>query len=680
MEKLTNEEEKLRKLYLRSLAIGEMQGPPVGKPSMDMPWLKWYPEEVITLERPRTNIYDYFMAFAPDNVPLLEYYGKTYYKQDIKNAVDEFMGRFSSMGIKEGDTVSFMMLDVPEVFFSMLALSKLGAITNLIKFDESAERIKFMTNIGQSDYMIISEVDFIVNNVLESIKLGNEVKEVISIPITDLMSTKDTFELAYTQVINKYKKKVEDDKNKKLSAEESKDLSNDIKEQNKTKLLLKSVEDFFIEQQNMKKKIKEHPNFLSFSEWKKKYSSRTFPSTITDGKDKVVVIVYTGGTTGSPKGVEITNDNMVTIAHDFRYGGFGFDAGRSSLNILPPGPSYYLNATYDLMCCGVKVNMISNFTIEEYPKLIKKHLPNIFLSGPVLLNEIIKQNILDDTSFMVAPISGGDKYHTSEEEDFNNYVKEHDCSTEKNHQVATVHQGYGESESCAAASYAKSDAYVLGTIGIPLLDVTISIFDYQTYDEYQVAPPQEKSFGEVGEICITGPTIMRGYKNDVEATNMVLRLHSDGKYWLHTDDLGHMDSDGRLFHHGRAKRMLTRAGTKVWLGALEDTIMRHLNVENCCCIKRDDEIERETPVAYVVLKDESKKDTFAELDEMVRLSKNEAYIPQFYVKTDEIPVTEVNKKVDFKKLEEQDILDSDKYTIDGKVVSEKAKSFVKQIK
>ena len=94
--------------------------------------------------------------------------------------------------------------------------------------------------------MIISEVDFIVNNVLESIKLGNEVKEVISIPITDLMSTKDTFELAYTQVINKYKKKVEDDKNKKLSAEESKDLSNDIKEQNKTKLLLKSVEDFFI--------------------------------------------------------------------------------------------------------------------------------------------------------------------------------------------------------------------------------------------------------------------------------------------------------------------------------------------------------------------------------------------------------------------------------------------------
>ena len=194
-----------------------------------------------------------------------------------------------------------------------------------------------------------------------------------------------------------------------------------------------------------------------------------------------------------------------------------------------------------------------------------------------------------------------------------------------------MHQGYGESESTAAATYAKTNASILGTIGIPLLNVKVGIFDYQTSEEYQLAPPKEKSYGEIGEICITGPTIMRGYKGDVEETNKVLRLHSDGNYWLHTDDLGHMDQAGRLFHHGRAKRMLTRAGTKVWLGALEDTIMRHPNIENCCCVKRDDEIERETPVAYVILKNDS-DDTFVELDEMVRLAEGDSYVPQFLCK------------------------------------------------
>ena len=683
MRELTHEEEKLRKLYLRDLATGKIQGPPTGKASVDMPWLQWYDEDAITLERCQTNIYDYFLAFAPDNVPLLEYYGREYYKNDIINITQEYIGRFSSMGIKEGDTVSFMMLDVPEVLFSMFALSKLGATTNLIKFDESVERIRFMANKGESDYMIISEVDFIVNNVLDSLKLGNNVKEVITVPITEMMSTTSVVELVYTQIMNKTKEKIKQAEEQQKQNEEKNNDKQDINTEkitigNKISFFYQSLTEFISEQKKMKKRISANSKCLTFHEWKKKYPIQD-ANVITDGRDNVAVIVYTGGTTGHPKAVEITNDNMVAMAHDFRYSAFGFDNGKTSLNILPPGPSYYLNATYGLMCCGVKVNMISNFTISDYPKLIKKYKPNIFLSGPVLLNEIQKQDILDDTSFMTAPISGGDKYHLSEEESFNNYIKDNDHSVDDNHEVAIVHQGYGESESTAAATYAKTNASVLGTIGIPLLNVKVGIFDYQTPEEYQLAPPKEKSYGEIGEICITGPTIMRGYKGDVEETNKVLRLHSDGNYWLHTDDLGHMDQAGRLFHHGRAKRMLTRAGTKVWLGALEDAIMRHPNIENCCCVKRDDEIERESPVAYVVLKNDS-DDTFAELDEIVRLAEGDSYVPQFYVKTDSIPVTEVNKKVDFKKLEEQDIFDSNKYTIEGKIVSEKTNRFVKQIK
>ena len=639
------------KLYLKRLATGEIKSdePLSDKASIAMPWLKWYDEDAITAERIHTNIYDYFLAMAPGDVPLIEYYGKEYYKSDIIREVREYMGRFSSMGIKEGETVSFMMLDVPEVFFSMLALAKMGAITNLIKFDESPERIKFMTQKGNSRYMFISEVNFIVKNTLESLNLGNEIEKIVTIPITDAMTMANKLSLIANQVEN-----MDDNKNFSLNT-------------------LKNLKKFLSNQEELSNLIANHPNCITFSEWKKTYPVVNVKG-IENGTSNVAVIVYTGGTTGQPKGVEITNDNMTVMAHDFIYGGFDFNKGYTSMNILPPGPSYYLNATYGLMCCGVKVNMISNFRISEYPDLVKEHRPNIFLSGPVLLNEIVRRDILDDTSFMVAPISGGDKYHKSEEQAFNEYAQSHS----KNGSNVVAHQGYGMSESTAAASYAKQNAHVLGSIGIPLLDVTMGIFDYQSYDEYlKEGSPIEKSFGEIGEICITGPTVMKGYRGDKEETEKILRKHDDGRIWLHTDDLGHMDSDGRLFHHGRAKRMLTRSGNKVWLNALEETIMKHPNVDTCCCVKMPDEVEREVPVAYVVMKDEARLETFEELDMLVSSQNPESYVPMYYVKTNHIPITEVNKKVDFKKLESQDIFDADKFTIDGKVVTEVVKGFEK---
>ena len=124
MRELTHEEEKLRKLYLRDLATGKIQGPPTGKASVDMPWFQWYDEDAITLERCQTNIYDYFLAFAPDNVPLLEYYGREYYKNDIIDITQEYIGRFSSMGIKEGDTVGIIGIGPIGLMFARLAKLK----------------------------------------------------------------------------------------------------------------------------------------------------------------------------------------------------------------------------------------------------------------------------------------------------------------------------------------------------------------------------------------------------------------------------------------------------------------------------------------------------------------------------------------------------------------------------
>ena len=108
-----------------------------GYASIDKPWLKWYQhgKDFKDIKFNKTNCYDYFFDVTKDyDWPLIEYYGKKYTKEEIKEEVDTYIKRFTAMGIKEGDTVSFVLLNVPETMFFLLALSKMGAAANLIKF------------------------------------------------------------------------------------------------------------------------------------------------------------------------------------------------------------------------------------------------------------------------------------------------------------------------------------------------------------------------------------------------------------------------------------------------------------------------------------------------------------------------------------------------------------------
>lgn len=645
LAQLSEKEEKLRDLYLKQLNDGTIQGPLTGYASIDKPWLKWHNKDNLLLDYDKTNICDYFFKMTNDKNVLLEYYGEKYTKDDIKKEVNKYISMFGNMGIKKGNTVSFILLDVPEILFMWLALAKIGAVANVIKFDEGPERIKLMCDIGNSEYMFIQEVPFIVDNVVKSLEKGNKVKEIITVPVTNELSILNTARLVYN----------EGTKENKTSKE-------------KLQALKKYIENFKEDNKNIKKVYKKNNKIITYKDFEKKYHFSIFDSkvpVVKNAKDDVTMIVYTGGTTGEPKGVELTNENIIASTHALKYSEVGFDEGKSSLNILPPGPSYYIHAVYGLICCGVSVNLIFNFTLDEYPDLIKKYKPNIFLSGPILLKGIVDKDILDDASFVTGPMSGGDKLHLSEEERINNYL--HSKNSD-----AVVMQGYGESESCGAASVCKQNAYVIGSVGEPLIGIDVSVFDYVSYEEFLENGVKEKQYNEVGELCISGPTIMKGYKGDLEATNRVLRKHADGKIWLHTDDLGYIDEEGRIFHCGRAKRMITRSGAKVWLAALEDIIKKHENVFDCCCVKLDDIDEREVPVAHIVFNDPSlAKQTIEEIDEMIKNCQPLTYVPKYYVIKDEISVTKVNNKIDFKKLESENILDDNNYNIEQNIIKPK---------
>ena len=610
-----------------------------GFASIDKPWMKWHDDAYKDLEISDDNFYDYFMEEIgkyPDDTVFLDILGqKGFTKSDIEREVKKQIKMFTNAGVKPGEVVSFMMLNVPEVIFAFLALNKMGAIANLIKFDESPDRINYMLNLTKTKYFFVSDVPEMVANASKVLKMDNMLERVITIPVMESI-----FE-------SKLKEKEIKARMDELIYTTHTLYDEDL-EQKEFQELDELKRQLSLEDSNSK--------MISYAKYKDLYLKKTPVKLLHKGSDKTALIVYTGGSTGDAKGVELTNKNIVSMAHGLKYSNYGFTYGKTSMNILPPAIAYYLNATCGLMVCGVRVTQIPAFEIEKYPELVDMYKPNIIYSGPILLKLMAASPY--NFSYLTNPASGGDKLLVNEELMINEALKKKGAKP--------IQQGYGSSEVTAVATCNPEDGRV-GSLGIPMINVDISIFEYQTDKEIPYGMNKE------GEICISGPTLMKGYLNNPSATDYVKKYHSDGKYWLHTDDIGVMDEDGFVYHKGRFKRMLTRSGQKLWLSALEEEVMKTKLVKDCCSVKFPDEVEREVPVLHVVLNDGDDIGVIETLDNYIRENCPPTYIPKYYVIKEFLPVTEVNNKKDFKTLEKENILDTSEFIIAGKIVRPRKK-------
>ena len=126
-------------------------------------------------------------------------------------------------------------------------------------------------------------------------------------------------------------------------------------------------------------------------------------------------------------------------------------------------------------------------------------------------------------------ISGGDSLSPEKNKKVNEFLKEHNCD-------AHIMQGYGMTETTGPVSIGALGSDKPGSIGIPLPGNKIKILDLDT--------KEEKKYGEIGEICITGPILMKEYLDNPEETKKMMVKHEDGNLWVHTGDLGYMDEDG----------------------------------------------------------------------------------------------------------------------------------------
>lgn len=305
--------------------------------------------------------------------------------------------------------------------------------------------------------------------------------------------------------------------------------------------------------------------------------------------DDPAVIMYSGGTTGVPKGIALSNRNL--LSEGLQVAAWGrLRPGDSILAALPLfhgfGLGVCVNAALVSGGCSVLVPV---FSADEMAQLIRRKRPSLLVGVPTLYDALAKHPALAraDLSCLRAAFCGADTLPRTVKERFERLVRE------RGGRVRLL-EGYGLTEAVSAVMAMPLDEYREGSMGVPFPDVLAEIV--------RVGGEDEAPVGEEGEICICGPEVMLGYADAPEASAETLRRHADGRVWLHTGDLGRMDADGFFYFSCRLKRMIKSSGFNVYPSQVEGVLHAHPDVAEACVVGVPDEAQVERVKAFVVAK------------------------------------------------------------------------------
>ena len=560
------------------------------------PWRKYYNRRHMNIKLKDENIYQYLKRKIEKNDCLdktaITYFGTHITYRTFLKKIDETARKFLSLGVKKFDIVTILSANIPEALYCFYALNKIGAVPNMLHPLLSQDEIKQALNNYETKYLVslditLKTVDKIIND--------TKVEKVIVVSPANSMNIFMKIAYSIKTVKNKYK------------------------------IVF-----------NRKKYIK----------WNKflRIKNRRIYYDKTPLKDDPAVILQSGGTTGTPKGIVLSNGNInaSTVAALNAYPDLCKDD--RILGIMPIFHGFGLEVSInDAFCCGAEVILIPTFKASKFHELLIKHKPTVIVGVPTLFEALTKNDKMDniDLSGLKYVIGGGDTLNKETVEGINTFLHEHGSRT-------NMIQGYGLTEAVAAVSVDLRNLSRPGTIGIPWPGIYVGIFEPNT--------EKQLDFDEDGEICVCGPTVMLGYYNNEGETNLVLRHHKDGNVWLHTGDIGSMDSDGFITYKQRLKRMIITSGYNVYPSQIEEVLERHEAIDAVSVIGIPHQYKKEVPKAFVVLKKGYKLDDelIKELKEHCKKSLALYSIPKEFEQLDRLPKTMIGK-VDFKKLKEQSV-------------------------
>ena len=355
------------------------------------------------------------------------------------------------------------------------------------------------------------------------------------------------------------------------------------------------------------------------------------------------MILYSGGTTGTTKGILLTNRNFNALARQIAATNPMFRPGDKMLSAMPLFHGFGLGVCiHSMLANGGRCVLVPRFTAKSYAGLITKYRCNFIAGVPTLYEALLRIPGMEraDLSCLKGVFSGGDSLSVELKKKFDRFLYDHKATIQ-------VREGYGTTETVTACCLTPPNMFKEGSIGIPFPDTYIKIVRPGT--------DEELPYGEEGEILLAGPTVMKEYINHPEETARTLRRHADGLTWVYTGDLGTMDDEGFIYFRGRAKRMIVTSGYNVYPAQLENILDANESVQMSCVIGVPDPYRMQRVKAFVMLKpgvpasDETRADILAYCEKRIARYA----MPKEIEFRDELPKTLVGK-VAYRVLEEEE--------------------------
>ncbi len=517
------------------------------------PWLKMLGRNhKKSLRYAKGSMYDEVRAAAekyPDQTAY-DYFGNRVNYGAFLATVDAAARSLVSLGAKKGDVISVCAPNTPEAVIMIYAINKIGAVANVFHPLSAQNEIRDYLNLVHSRIFVAIDVSW---DNIKPILDQTEVQRTIIISPADSLPL---FSFLGYKIL-------------------------------KPKELRKTVAQILIKN----KKTMSWNDFLS-------------RGTLVTGEtyekmraSDTAIILYSGGTSGESKGIALSNLAFNATAMQAKN---AFPElvvpGNTILGIMPIFHGFGMGVgVHSMLANGLTIAMLPKFDAKRFDKILASSQANLMVGVPTLFEAMIRNRKIRkmDLSFIKVAISGGDNMNLELKKEIDKFLLEHGAPIE-------ILQGYGLTESLSMTCVNLNDVKRDGSIGVPLADTFFKIVEPDTH--------HTKKTGLIGEIVVSGPTLMKGYVDNPLATNEALRVHRDGRVWLHTGDMGFMDKDGFVFFVGRLKRMIISSGYNIYPNEVEEVIMRADEVLLATVVGVDDKYRGQIAKAFVVLKDGVKAD------------------------------------------------------------------------
>ena len=604
-----------RDLSLRKAALGEIKEEMTGYTSIDKPYYKHFPPFQYDQNVAKKTAYQFIKDSAIQNcdnyakIPAFNYYGRKIYTDTFFKETEKAGAAFGQIGLGEDEVVSMFCLNTPETFYAMYGLNNIGIATEW--FNPSAITVGLLhKHITENNVRIIVITELIYDVVKEAIK-NTGIEKVIVISISELFPL-------YKKILYRLKK-------------------------NRFK--------------NKKGNKYNDERFIQWKEFIKCYANgEVNAKEYEEGKTKF--IVHTGGTTGPAKRVAMTDYAVNSAVYQVSLMPIKTDFKDSFCQLIPPIVAFSLEGMHYARYYLMNTHLIVTYDRNEFVDIILKTKANHYFTVPSFVKTLIDNPKLNqkDLSFIKTIMHGGEGIPPEDDKAIDGELQKHGCRTHN-------WLGFGQNEEFGGFTLnldipGKQKAY--GSCGIPLFGNDYVILDLKEGHEL---PYGKNENGEyfIGELCVTGPTIMSGYIGEAESENEKTIITYKGKRYIRTGDQAYIDDDGRLWFYTREQRIIRTQEGKIFANVIEDVLREMPEVSDCCVVKCPHPERVAGASCYIILKDEYivKERLNAVITKIVSIVEQKTgdmytyYVPINYEFRDApFPMTDFGK-VDFRKLEDK---------------------------